>query len=106
MAPSATTTTSASTKRREPTANGNGSGIKLDGGVASEEREALEKKYKDFFWTYTEEPHRTRRLAIIKSAPGGMPKGYSPFSPGKCNETYRETNARFGRSRSFAALNL
>ena len=23
----------------------------------------------DFFWTYTEEPHRTRRIAIIKSHP-------------------------------------
>ena len=22
-----------------------------------------------FFWTYTEEPHRTRRLAIIKAHP-------------------------------------
>ncbi|KAK0380866.1 fatty acid desaturase [Colletotrichum limetticola] len=26
-------------------------------------------KEKDFFWTYTEEPHRTRRLAIIKAHP-------------------------------------
>ncbi|GAB1315191.1 sphingolipid delta-4 desaturase [Madurella fahalii] len=26
-------------------------------------------KYHDFFWTYTEEPHRTRRLAIIKAHP-------------------------------------
>ncbi|CAK7209435.1 sphingolipid delta-4 desaturase [Sporothrix bragantina] len=25
--------------------------------------------YRDFFWTYTEEPHRTRRLAIIKAHP-------------------------------------
>jgi hypothetical protein len=24
---------------------------------------------KDFFWTYTEEPHRTRRQAIIKAHP-------------------------------------
>jgi sphingolipid delta-4 desaturase len=23
----------------------------------------------DFFWTYTEEPHRTRRMAIIKAHP-------------------------------------
>ncbi|KAI1494973.1 sphingolipid delta-4 desaturase like protein [Biscogniauxia mediterranea] len=32
-------------------------------------RDPIEKKYKDFFWTYTEEPHRTRRLAIIKAHP-------------------------------------
>lgn len=28
-----------------------------------------EDAQKDFFWTYTEEPHRTRRLAIIKAHP-------------------------------------
>ncbi|KAG7136648.1 hypothetical protein HYQ45_005808 [Verticillium longisporum] len=33
------------------------------------ERDPLEVKYRDFFWTYTEEPHRTRRLAIIKAHP-------------------------------------
>ncbi|CAK7274268.1 sphingolipid delta-4 desaturase [Sporothrix epigloea] len=27
------------------------------------------RQYRDFFWTYTEEPHRTRRLAIIKAHP-------------------------------------
>jgi sphingolipid delta-4 desaturase len=29
----------------------------------------LEVKENDFFWTYTEEPHRTRRQAIIKAYP-------------------------------------
>lgn len=31
----------------------------------------------DFFWTYTEEPHRTRRNAIIKAHPevGAYPGG-------------------------------
>jgi sphingolipid 4-desaturase/C4-monooxygenase len=29
----------------------------------------IELKERDFFWTYTEEPHRTRRLAIIKAHP-------------------------------------
>lgn len=33
------------------------------------EEQAIETKYRDFFWTYTEEPHRTRRLAIIKAHP-------------------------------------
>jgi hypothetical protein len=28
-----------------------------------------EKGQQDFFWTYTEEPHRTRRQAIIKAHP-------------------------------------
>lgn len=31
---------------------------------------------KDFFWTYTEEPHRTRRIAIIKA----HPEAYHPLS--------------------------
>lgn len=29
----------------------------------------IEVKEHDFFWTYTEEPHRTRRMAIIKAHP-------------------------------------
>ncbi|KAI0005634.1 sphingolipid delta4-desaturase [Xylariaceae sp. FL0662B] len=33
------------------------------------ERDSVEAKDHDFFWTYTEEPHRTRRLAIIKAHP-------------------------------------
>lgn len=28
-----------------------------------------ENSYDHFFWTYTEEPHRTRRQAIIKAHP-------------------------------------
>lgn len=34
-----------------------------------DEREPLNIKEHDFFWTYTEEPHRTRRMAIIKAHP-------------------------------------
>ncbi|KAH7358060.1 dihydroceramide delta(4)-desaturase [Plectosphaerella cucumerina] len=34
-----------------------------------EERDPLEVKHKEFFWTYTEEPHRSRRLAIIRAHP-------------------------------------
>jgi Sphingolipid Delta4-desaturase (DES) len=33
----------------------------------------LEVKEHDFFWTYTEEPHRTRRMAIIKAHPEVIP---------------------------------
>ena len=33
------------------------------------QRDPIEHQHKDFFWTYTEEPHRTRRLAIIKAHP-------------------------------------
>jgi sphingolipid 4-desaturase/C4-monooxygenase len=40
-----------------------------DGNFPLSKRDPLEVKYKDFFWTYTEEPHRTRRLAIIKAHP-------------------------------------
>ncbi|KAJ4267612.1 sphingolipid delta-4 desaturase [Fusarium torreyae] len=35
---------------------------------AAEHNDAADKT-NDFFWTYTEEPHRTRRLAIIKAHP-------------------------------------
>lgn len=28
-----------------------------------------DSKHDDFFWTYTEEPHATRRQAIIKAHP-------------------------------------
>nr|GFD58237.1 sphingolipid delta(4)-desaturase DES1-like [Tanacetum cinerariifolium] len=30
---------------------------------------AAKEAQEDFFWTYTEEPHRTRRQAIIKAHP-------------------------------------
>jgi sphingolipid delta-4 desaturase len=29
----------------------------------------IENEHDHFFWTYTEEPHRTRRMAIIKAHP-------------------------------------
>jgi sphingolipid delta-4 desaturase len=62
MAPSRTTVADSSVSKRREVDN-----------AASEpptlEDEAIERKYRDFFWTYTEEPHRTRRLAIIKAHP-------------------------------------
>lgn len=36
--------------------------------LATEKVDDSQKEH-DFFWTYTEEPHRTRRLAIIKAHP-------------------------------------
>lgn len=38
-------------------------------------------KSHDFFWTYTEEPHRTRRLAIIKAHPEVRALLISPAVP-------------------------
>ncbi|KAI1331906.1 fatty acid desaturase-domain-containing protein [Xylariaceae sp. FL0255] len=48
--------------------------IRVNGGSSAAkynelQRDPLEVKYRDFFWTYTEEPHRTRRLQIIKAHP-------------------------------------
>lgn len=67
--PSSSTVTNAPVRRKgdeNPT-------IRLNGQPATEldDDELLQHdpKYKDFFWTYTEEPHRTRRLAIIKAHP-------------------------------------
>lgn len=42
---------------------------RVNGSAKKEGKEPLEIKEHDFFWTYTEEPHRTRRLAIIKAHP-------------------------------------
>lgn len=70
MAPSA-----ASTVTSAPRQVNKDKTIKPDGklGDASAQgdlpRDPVEVKYRDFFWTYTEEPHRTRRLEIIKAHP-------------------------------------
>jgi sphingolipid 4-desaturase/C4-monooxygenase len=73
--PSTITTRSVS-KKKETVINGQGQGqatteaAKPDGqNDVDIKRDPLEITYKDFFWTYTEEPHRTRRLAIIKAHP-------------------------------------
>jgi sphingolipid delta-4 desaturase len=34
-----------------------------------EQQDVAKSGKEDFFWTYTEEPHRTRRQAIIKAHP-------------------------------------
>jgi len=41
---------------------------------ASSTKNKTQEDYDRFFWTYTEEPHKTRRQAIIKA----HPEVYSP----------------------------
>ncbi|KAI0405991.1 fatty acid desaturase-domain-containing protein [Xylaria palmicola] len=72
MAPSAASTVTSAPRpaRREKTIRVVGGGQGGDGPAPDElPRDPLELKYRDFFWTYTEEPHRTRRLEIIKAHP-------------------------------------
>jgi len=71
MASPATATTKTSSNTGKTTANGrsNGSTSTNRTAVASSARDVIEQKYRDFFWTYTEEPHRTRRLEIIRAHP-------------------------------------
>ncbi|KAK4224406.1 putative Dihydroceramide delta(4)-desaturase [Podospora fimiseda] len=59
---SATKTKSNDAVKRKETAAANGH----SNGAA---KPVEDQKEHDFFWTYTEEPHRTRRLAIIKAHP-------------------------------------
>lgn len=84
MANSATTMTSAGAERRKPAAGRNASPdgeVRLNGAadVAQAQAEA-DQKERAFFWTYTEEPHRTRRLAIIKAHPEVCQPPDSPLS--------------------------
>lgn len=67
MAPPSTTVTTATSRKKEGGKEANGH-IQLKG-AAAPQQEANESGHHDFFWTYTEEPHRTRRLAIIKAHP-------------------------------------
>ncbi|KAI1081207.1 sphingolipid delta4-desaturase [Whalleya microplaca] len=67
---SASTVTSASELPKEKTTiRVNGKGGDVQDGSSELQRDPIEVKYRDFFWTYTEEPHRTRRLQIIKAHP-------------------------------------
>lgn len=75
MANSSTTTPSVGAERRKAATGGKTSlygESRLNGAAAAAAARAqaeADQKEKDFFWTYTEEPHRTRRLAIIKAHP-------------------------------------
>lgn len=70
MAPTAgSTMTTRSTKKANGAAQASG---ESKGEKAQDDfvpRDETEAKHREFFWTYTEEPHRTRRLAIIKAHP-------------------------------------
>ncbi|KAI1380858.1 sphingolipid delta4-desaturase [Hypoxylon crocopeplum] len=72
MAPSAASTTTSASEapklQKMIRLNGNG-GEHVQNETPDLQRDPIEVKYRDFFWTYTEEPHRTRRLAIIKAHP-------------------------------------
>ena len=65
---SSTATTKTSSKRTGAAANGPAT-------PASGSADAVAANDRDFFWTYTEEPHRTRRLAIIKAHPEACHRG-------------------------------
>lgn len=41
--------------------------------VEKADDQSLSSLHDKFFWTYTEEPHRTRRQAIIKAHPEVIP---------------------------------
>jgi len=62
MPASISTVTTADIPKNEKTA-------RLRSSPDAETAPPLEVKEHDFFWTYTEEPHRTRRMAIIKAHP-------------------------------------
>lgn len=72
---SSTATTKTSSKRTGAAANG--AATPTPGSP-----EAIAANDRDFFWTYTEEPHRTRRLAIIKAHPEACCR-WIPLLPGK-----------------------
>ncbi|KAK2062188.1 fatty acid desaturase [Colletotrichum caudatum] len=64
MASSAAATVTKPSKRKSAAA-----APPADGVAAGKLKTDAPSAEKDFFWTYTEEPHRTRRLAIIKAHP-------------------------------------
>lgn len=68
MAPSSVTVTAAA-KSKSKSKSSSKSSAPPPSVPTAKESEAIEAQHKDFFWTYTEEPHRTRRLAIIKAHP-------------------------------------
>lgn len=65
----ATSTVTTATKKKNGTATLR---MKSEASASKKQEETTAPtagKETDFFWTYTEEPHRTRRMAIIKAHP-------------------------------------
>lgn len=53
--------------------------LTVKGEAQRTEQTAPQSEHDHFFWTYTEEPHRTRRQAIIRAHPEVccyLPNGY------------------------------
>ncbi|KAI0913859.1 fatty acid desaturase-domain-containing protein [Ustulina deusta] len=70
MAPSAASTVTSAPRSMKKERTARVDGKRGDARAQADlPRDPLEVKYRDFFWTYTEEPHRTRRLEIIKAHP-------------------------------------
>lgn len=89
---SSTATTKTSSKRTGAAANG--AATPTPGSP-----EAIAANDRDFFWTYTEEPHRTRRLAIIKAHPEACCR-WIPSSPGNHHLTMSLPGHQALRSRT------
>jgi sphingolipid 4-desaturase/C4-monooxygenase len=60
---------SASDDEHEQPAQGQGQGQRLAGEEWAPEKVVPEQSHDDFLWMMTEEPHRTRRKAILKAHP-------------------------------------
>ena len=69
-----------------------------NGGTKPAPTPIAETDYDRFFWTYTEEPHRTRRQAIIKAHPEVLQPSNTPEGRLDINNRYRLPN--------YADLNL
>jgi sphingolipid delta-4 desaturase len=63
MAPSSTSATVTKAPKRRSAAKGEESSTDAMADAAAQDA------HSKFFWTYTEEPHRSRRMAIIKAHP-------------------------------------
>lgn len=90
MASSTTAVANGPARRKEPASTGTVNGSA--NGTPSAEWKPDEDR--DFFWTYTEEPHRTRRLAIIKAHPEVSSTPIHPYTRTPFNNPIQLTSSR------------